>query len=174
MGRLLRHKGIYEYVEAARLLKQHYPHVSFKIAGGFHPNPSAVSKSTLENWIQEGVVEYLGEQQEMLPIFQEASVCVLPSYREGCPRSLLEALSVGRPVITTDAPGCRDTVIDNDNGYLVPVKSVTELVNAMEKFIKNPSSVKDMGIKSRRLAEEKYNVHKVNKQILEDMELSCN
>lgn len=171
VGRLLTHKGIHEYVEAARILKKKYPNISFKVAGGFHSNPSAISESELEKWIQEGVIEYLGEVQEMLPVFQDSSVCVLPSYREGCPRSLLEAMAVGRAIITTDAPGCRDTVVEGHNGYLVPIKNVMKLSEAMEKVIENPSFVKEMGRKSRRLAEEKYDVHKVNKVILGSMGL---
>ncbi len=171
VGRLLRHKGIYEYVEASRILKKKYPEVSFKVAGGFHSNPSSVSLKELESWIEEKTIDYLGEVQEILPAFQETSVCVLPSYREGCPRSLLEAMSVGRAIITTDVPGCRDTVIENDNGYLIPAKNVIQLAEAMEKFIANPSKIKNMGRQSRHLAEQKYNVHKVNIKILENMGL---
>lgn len=171
VGRLLKHKGIYEYLEAARTLKKKYPSLSFKVAGGFHSNPSAISKNELEKWIEEGIIEYLGDVRGMLPVFQEASVCVLPSYREGCPRSLLEAMSVGRAIITTDAPGCRDTVIENENGYLVPVKNIPYLLEMMEKFIEQPSLAKEMGYKSRLFAEEKYSVHKVNKIILESMGL---
>lgn len=171
VGRLLVHKGIYEYIEAARILKKKFPHLSFKVAGGFHANPSSISGSELKKWIQEGIIEYLGEVKEMLPVFQEASVCVLPSYREGCPRALLEAMAVGRAIITTDTPGCRDTVVDNHNGYLIPIKNSTRLAEAMEKFIEMPALVKEMGLKSRHLAEEKYDVHKVNKKILEGMGL---
>lgn len=171
VGRLLRHKGIYEYIEATRILKKKYPTISFKIAGGFYLNPSAISLTELESWIQEGIIEYLGDVQEMLPVFQNTSVCVLPSYREGCPRSVLEAMSVGRAIITTDAPGCRDTVIEGENGYLVPPGNSLKLAEAMEKLITNTSLVKEMGQKSRLLAEEKFNVHKVNQRILEGMEL---
>lgn len=170
-GRLLVHKGIYEYVEAARILKKKYPHLSFKVAGGFHSNPSSISESDLKSWIQEGIIDYLGEVHEMLPVFQNSSVCILPSYREGCPRSLLEAMAVGRAIITTDAPGCRETVAENENGYLIPVKNIYQLSEAMEKFIRTPSLAKEMGLQSRRLAEEKFNVHKVNKVILEGMGL---
>lgn len=172
VGRLLAHKGIYEYIEAAKILKKKYPDLSLKVAGGMHSNPSSISRSMLEKWTQEGIIEYLGDVHEMLPIFQEGSVCVLPSYREGCPRSLLEAMAVGRAIITTDAPGCRDTVVDNHNGYLIPVKNSIQLSEAMEKFIKNPGLAKEMGLNSRRLAEEKYDVRKVNKKILEGMGLS--
>lgn len=171
VGRLLVHKGIYEYVGAARILKKKYPHVSFKIAGGFHSNPTAISEGDLKNWIQEGIIDYLGDVHDMLPIFQASSVCVLPSYREGCPRSLLEAMAVGRAIITTDTPGCRETVIENENGYLVPIKNIKKLSEAMEKCIHSPSLMKEMGLKSRHLAEEKFNVHKVNKVILEGMGL---
>jgi len=172
VGRLLAHKGIYEYIEAARILKKKYPDLSFKVAGGIHSNPSSISRSKLDKLIQEGTIEYLGDVHEMLPVFQDSSVCVLPSYREGCPRSLLEAMAVGRAIITTDAPGCRDTVVENHNGYLVPIKNSTQLSEAMEKFIETPTLVKEMGLKSRHLAEEKYDVHKVNKKILEGMGLS--
>jgi glycosyltransferase involved in cell wall biosynthesis len=171
VGRLLAHKGIYEYIEAVRLLKKKYPTISFKVAGGFSSNPSAVTQVELESWIHEEIIEYLGEVQEMLPVFQKASVCVLPSYREGCPRSLLEAMSVGRAIITTDAPGCRDTVIEGNNGYLVPVKNSLKLAEAMEQLIASPSLIKKMGQKSRLLAEEKFNVHKVNERILKGMGL---
>lgn len=171
VGRLLRHKGIYEYIDAVRILKRKYPYVSFKVAGGFHSNPSSVSLSDLEDWIQEGIIDYLGEVKDMLPVFQGSSVCVLPSYREGCPRSLLEAMSVGRAVITTDAPGCRDTVDKDENGVLVPVKNVSRLVEAMEGIIKDPSLLKEMGLKSRLLAESKFDVHTINEKILANMKL---
>lgn len=171
VGRLLVHKGIEEYVTAARFLKPIYPHVSFKVAGGFHPNPAAISEETWAQWLEEGNIEYLGDVKRILPVLQASSVCVLPSYREGCPRSVLEALAVGRAVITTDAPGCRDTVIDQDNGYLVPVKNSQKLAEAMEKLIQTPSLIPVMGLKSRRLAQEKFDVHKVNNTILKGMGL---
>lgn len=171
VGRLLLHKGIHEYVAAAKILKKKYPNVIFKVAGGIHSNPSAISETQLRQWVEEGTIDYLGDVPDILPVLQNSSVCVLPSYREGCPRSLLEAMAVGRAIVTTDAPGCRDTVIEGENGYLVPVKNSAQLAQAMEKLIQNPLLVNEMGQKSRSLAEEKYDVHKVNQVILEGMGL---
>ena len=122
-------------------------------------------------WVEEGVVEYLGETDDVRPYLADAGVYVLPSYREGTPRSVLEAMSMGRPVITTDAPGCRETVEDGVNGFLVPVRDAEALAGAMEKFIQNPELIGQMGAQSRKIAEEKYDVHKVNKVILSAMGL---
>lgn len=105
----------------------------------------------------------------MRPAIEKATVYVLPSYREGTPRTVLEAMAMGRPIITTDAPGCRETVIDGDNGFLVPVKSVEALAAAMIRFIETPELIAKMGIRSRQIAEEKYDVHKVNAVMLKAM-----
>lgn len=171
-GRLLTHKGIEEYVKAARILKTKYPHVSFKIAGGFHSNPAVISKKDLDRWIEEGTIDYLGDVADILPVLQESSVCVLPSYREGCPRVISEAMAVGRAVVTTDAPGCRDTVVMGQNGYLVPIQDTDKLKEAMENLIRNPSRVKDMGKASRNLAEERFDVRKINQILLQEMGLT--
>jgi glycosyltransferase involved in cell wall biosynthesis len=106
---------------------------------------------------------------DVRPAISDCTVYVLPSYREGTPRTVLEALSMGRAVITTDAPGCRETVVHGDNGILVPVKSVDALVQAMLSFIKDPQMAKRMGCASRLLAEKKYDVHKVNAEMLREM-----
>ena len=97
---------------------------------------------------------------------------VLPSYREGTPRTVLEAMAMGRPIITTDAPGCRETVVDGENGFLVPVKAVDELVSAMEKFVLFPGLVEKMGRRSREIAEAKYDVNAVNAVMLREMGIS--
>ncbi|MOA07937.1 N,N'-diacetylbacillosaminyl-diphospho-undecaprenol alpha-1,3-N-acetylgalactosaminyltransferase [compost metagenome] len=107
----------------------------------------------------------------MRPAIADCSVYVLPSYREGTPRTVLEAMAMGRAVITTDAPGCRETVSDGDNGFLVPVKAVSELVEAMLRLIKEPGLAARMGQRSRQIAEEKYDVHRVNAVMLEEMGL---
>lgn len=172
MARLIWDKGIGEYVEAARFLKERYPHVSFKLLGPLDSNPAAIKKSEVEKWVAEGVIEYLGETDDVRPFIAECSVYVLPSfYREGTPRSILEAMSMGRPVITADAPGCRGTVKPGVNGFLVPVKDSASLAEAMEKFILSPEIVFTMGEESRKMAEEKFDVRKVNKVILQAMEL---
>ena len=116
------------------------------------------------------IIEYLGETKDVRPYIAEASVFVyLPI--EGTPRSVLEALSMGRPVITTDAPGCRETVQEGVNGYLVPIKDHTALFKAMERFVLQPELIPEFGLASRKIAEQKYDVRKVNSTILEEMEL---
>lgn len=166
IARLLKDKGICEYVEAARLIKQKYPEVSFKLVGWLDSNPASISQDDLDEWREEGIVEYLGKLDDVRAAIKDCSVYVLPSYREGTPRTVLEAISMGRAVITTDVPGCRETVNDEVNGYLVPVKDSTRLADAMEKFIEGPTLIEQMGKKSRSIAVEKYDVHKVNKVIL--------
>ena len=171
IARLIWDKGIREYVEAARLLKKRYPQVRFRILGPLDKNPHAITSDTVRRWEADGIVEYLGRTDDVRPYLKESSVYVLPSYREGTPRSVLEALSIGRPVVTTDAPGCRETVIDGLNGYLVPVKDAERLAVAMEKLITDPGLILNMGKESRRIAVEKYDVRKVSHSILQAMEL---
>ena len=171
-ARLLKDKGICEYAQAASIIKTKYPEVEFDLVGWLDENPACISESQLNDWISSGTVNYLGKLDDVRPAIADASVFVLPTfYREGTPRTILEAMAMGRPIITTDAPGCRETVTDGENGFLVPVKSVDELVAAMEKFILNPELIVSMGKRSREMAEDKYDVHKVNQVILETMEL---
>jgi glycosyltransferase involved in cell wall biosynthesis len=172
IARLLKNKGIDEYAEAARILKTRYPTAEFRILGPFDSNPAAVEKRRISEWQKAGIIKYLGETSDVRPFIAEASVYVLPSYREGTPRSVLEAMAMGRPVVTTTAPGCRETVIDGENGFLVPVKDKHALARAMEKFIVNPDLVATMGRRSREIAEDKYDVHKVNSVIMEAMGLT--
>lgn len=162
IARLLGDKGIREYVAAAKQLKQKYPEVKFLLAGPFDNNPAAIVKQELDDWIAEGVIDYLGALDDVRSAITEASVYVLPSYREGTPRTVLEAMAMGRAIITTDAPGCRETVIEGKGGFLVPIKSVDKLVKAMERFIVEPDLAQIMGKQSRKMAERKYDVDKVN------------
>jgi glycosyltransferase involved in cell wall biosynthesis len=171
LARLLKDKGILEYVEAARRLKERYPQLRFRVAGRFAANPMAIRAAMLEAWSREGVIEYLGHLADVRPAVAACSVYVLPSYREGTPRSVLEAMAMGRPIVTTDAPGCRETTVAGRNGFLVPVKDAGALAAAMERFIAEPGLIPRMGAESRRIAEEKYDVHKVNRVILEAMAL---
>jgi len=171
MSRLIADKGIREYREAARRVRAKYPQARFLLAGGFDENPAAISKEEIRVWQEEGDIEYLGWLEDVRPAIGQSRVYVLPSYREGTPRTVLEAMSAGRPVITTDAPGCRDTVVDGVNGFIVPVKDAGALAEAIKKFIKQPGLAESMGEESRRIAEEKFDVHKVNKMILDTMGL---
>lgn len=164
-ARLLREKGILEYVQAARQVKARYPQVRFVLLGGLDPNPGGLSRLEVQAWVAEGLLEWPGHV-EVKPWLAQASVFVLPSYREGVPRSTQEAMAMSRPVITTDAPGCRETVVEGENGFLVPVRDVDALVRCMLRFIEQPSLIDSMGKKSRQLAEERFDVHNVNVRIL--------
>jgi glycosyltransferase involved in cell wall biosynthesis len=166
IARLLFDKGIREYVDAARSLKAKYPETRFRLLGPFDPNPAGVPRCVLEEWEREGAIEYLPETRDVRPYLAETSIYVLPSYHEGMPRTVLEAMAMGRPIITSDAPGCRETVIEGRNGFTVPIKDSNSLSRAMEQFIKNPSLIPEMGRHSRLLAEERFDVRKVNSEIM--------
>ena len=170
--RLLRDKGVVEYAEAAREVKSSHPHAVFRLLGPLDSNPSAISRSEVGAWQQEGMIDYLGTADDVRPFLRNASVYVLPSYREGTPRSVLEAMAMGRPIVTTDAPGCRETVVDGENGFLVPVKDAKALAAAMERFITDPQLIDRMGKRSREIAEEKYDVENVNAVIMKAMGLA--
>lgn len=172
MARLIADKGIREYREAARRIRIEYPNARFLLAGAIDENPTSIHRDELAQWEAEGDIEYLGGLADVRPALREALVYVLPSYyREGTPRSVLEAMSMGRPIITTDSPGCRETVEDGVTGYLVPVKDPVALIAVMRAFVENPELAVRMGRESRRLAEEKYDVHRVNGMILDAMAL---
>ncbi len=169
IARLLGDKGVREYAEAACRIKRANPDVRFQLVGWIDSNPDAIAQSELDAWVADGALEFLGKLDDVRPAIAASTVYVLPSYREGTPRTVLEAMAMGRPIITTDAPGCRETVIDGDNGFLVPVQSVDALVEAMLKFIEDPALAQRMGRRSRRIAEDKYDVHKVNAVMLREM-----
>ncbi|NMG46036.1 glycosyltransferase [Aromatoleum toluvorans] len=170
-ARLLREKGIVEYVEAAARVKRKHPEVRFVLLGGLDPNPSGLSRADVEAWVQAGLIEWPGHV-EVQAWLAQASVFVLPSYyREGVPRSTQEAMAMARPVITTDAPGCRDTVVDGDNGFLVPVRDVDALVDRMLTFIGEPELIESMGRRSRALAEERFDVRRINIKLMQIMEV---
>lgn len=155
VARLLREKGIIEYAEAATKIKEKYPLVQFFLLGAIDSNPGGLKQIDVESWVNKGVLTWLGHVS-VKPWLSRSSVFVLPSYREGVPRSTQEAMAMGKAIITTDVPGCRDTVIHLKNGILIPPRDVNSLVDAMEKFIKQPDLILRMGIESRALAEERF------------------
>ena len=163
-ARLLREKGVLEYVEAAKQVLAVHPDVRFLLLGGLDSNPGALSQSDVQAWVNEGVLELPGHV-DIKPWMTQASVFVLPSWREGVPRSTQEAMAMGRPIITTHAPGCRETVIEGVNGYRVPVRDIQALKHAMLLFIENPGMIEPMGEASRRLAEERFDVNMVNARL---------
>lgn len=171
IGRLLGSKGVREYVAAAKQVRASYPYTTFSLVGWIDENPDAIHENELQEWINSGIISFLGHMSDVRPAIKSCSVYVLPSYREGTPRTVLEAMAMGRPIITTDAPGCRETVQSGVNGILVPVKSVSGLVNAMQLLIESPDLIASMGDNSRKLAENKYDIHKVNALMLAEMEI---
>jgi glycosyltransferase involved in cell wall biosynthesis len=173
IARLLKDKGIYEYVEAARIVKDKISNldINFILLGSYDLNPSSIQPSQIEYWASKGYISYHGEVEDVRPFLKQCSIFVLPSYREGLPRSTLEAMATGRAIITTDAPGCRDTVIENENGLLVPKKSAQKLSLAILSLINNSYKINQMGLKSREIAEEKFDVVKVNNSILKEMSI---
>lgn len=173
IARLLAEKGIFEYIEAAKLVKQRYPNIRFKIIGGLDTeNPYGLTQQELDDVISSAVVEYSGFVTDVAKRIQDTAVFVLPSYyREGVPRSTQEAMAIGRPVITTDVPGCRETVVDGVNGFLVPKWNAKALAEKMCYFIENPEQVNKMGLKSYEIAQEKFDAEKVNSKLIEIMGL---
>ncbi|MGA9582252.1 MAG: glycosyltransferase family 4 protein [Allosphingosinicella sp.] len=166
IARYLRDKGIREYGAAAARLKAEFPEVRVRLAGWLDEAPDAIGQAELDS-IVAGGVEDLGMLADVRPAIAEASVYVLPSYREGTPRTVLEAMALGRAAITTDAPGCRNTVVDGENGFLVPVGDSEALYRAMRRFVEEPALAVRMGGKSLRIVQEKFDVNKVNAAILE-------
>ena len=171
VGALLRLKGIIDYMEAARLVKKQYPDAKFVVVGGIDIRLSAITESELQQYIDDGTILYAGYQNNVIPFYEQCSVFVLPSYSEGIPTSVIEAMSVGRPIITTNATGCWETVDDGVNGYKVPVGDIEALASKMIWFIENCEDAISMGKKSRDMAEHKFNVVKVNKVMMETMNL---
>jgi len=170
---MLKEKGVHEFIKAARSLKDRHPESRFIMIGGIDVNPGSIQEHHLHSWVKEGLVEWPGQVNDVRPWIAQSSVFVLPSYREGKPRSTQEAMAMGRPVITTDAPGCRDTVHDGVNGFLIPVRDANALARSMERFIEQPDLIVTMGIESRRLAETHYDVHKINRQLMSIMGISA-
>ncbi|MFW6081890.1 MAG: glycosyltransferase family 4 protein [Desulfosalsimonas sp.] len=174
IARLLIQKGIFEFCEAARQIKDKYPEARFVAVGPHDPGlPQSCSTRDLERWKSEGAVEFIGGVKDVRPWIKQCSVFVLPSYyREGTPRSVLEAMSMGRPIITCDSPGCRETVVEGENGFLVPPRRVEPLAAAMARFLEAPDLVPEMAEASWVITKRYYDVHKVNQVILEAMELT--
>jgi glycosyltransferase involved in cell wall biosynthesis len=163
IARLLRDKGVVEFVDAARQVKAQFPTARFQLLGAIGAeNRAAIDRDTVEAWVKEGVVEYLGTQPDVRPAISAAACVVLPSYREGAPRTLIEAAAMGRPVITTDVPGCRSVVDKDLSGFLCEVRSADSLARAMERFLTLPIGVRaKMGAAGRVKMEREFDQSKV-------------
>lgn len=171
IARLIAEKGIFEYIEAARIVKRKYPEVVFKIIGGLDPeNPTGLKQAELDQLIQTGIIEYNGFVTDVDQRLRNSAVFVLPSYyREGVPRSTQEAMAVGRPVITTDVPGCNETVVDGLTGFLIPKWDVAALVEKMTYFIEHPEQINKMGYQGFLYARKNFNADHINHRLLQMM-----
>ena len=165
--RLLKEKGINEFIAAAKIVKSSYPDVVFTVLGGLDEgNLGALQASDVDALVNSGVIDYPGQVSDVAARIAQASVFVLPSYREGVPRSTQEAMAIGRPVITTDVPGCRETVVDGVNGFLIQPWNPQALAEKMIYFIEHPEHIEVRGLESYRMAQEKFDAHKVNQRLI--------
>lgn len=171
IARLLGEKGLREYAEAAQLVKRQYPKAIFRLVGPSDSSPDAIPLTEVQRWHDRGWVEYLGATRDVRPFIHHCHVFVLASYHEGMPRAVLEAMAMGRPILTTDVPGCRETVVPGENGYLVPKANALVLAALMVSLIENRHEWARMGQASRRMAEQRFDVHKINNELMHIMEL---
>jgi glycosyltransferase involved in cell wall biosynthesis len=166
VARLLWSKGIREFLEAVRIVKLQHPELKVLLVGGLDDNDEALSQAELQSFIKEFDIEYCGYAEDVRPYLRRCSIFVLPSYHEGLPRSVLEAMAVGRPIISTDVPGCRETVIEGENGFLVPAKDAAALAEKMLLLVENPELRQKMAESSFQICLERFEVGKVNQSML--------
>lgn len=168
-ARMLKDKGVGEFVEAAQIIESKYPNIAeFFLVGGIDPNnPAGYTKEELEGLIRNTSVFYKGFSNDVKSVLVNSTVVVLPSYREGLPKSLIEACAVGRPIITTDAVGCRESVDNGFNGYLVPIGDAASLAKAMQDLISDSSKRKEFGLNSREKAEKEFSIDSVVEKTFE-------
>lgn len=172
IGRFIETKGVNEFLKAAEIAKGKNLDISFSIAGWNDSGVGSIDQNYIELMHKKNIIYNFGFLEDVRPAIEKSSVFVLPSYREGVPRSTLEAMSMGRPVITTDVPGCKETVIDGYNGFLIKKGSVNELLEKINIFINNPDLIPKMGEQSHNLVKEKYDVKIINKEMLGMMNIS--
>lgn len=166
LSRLLKSKGVMQYLKACEKIKKKYPNVRCILLGKIEDMPDAIPEEEIMSYVNSNIVELFGETDNVLEYYKQCSVYVLTSYREGIPRTVLEAMACARPIIVTDVPGCRETVIENYNGFLVKLNDVDELVEKMEWFIIN-NNIENFGRNSYNLCKEKFDVKKVNEKLIE-------
>jgi glycosyltransferase involved in cell wall biosynthesis len=168
VARLIKEKGIALYMEAAEILKAKYPKAEFHLIGSTETSPSAISEDDINRLHKDGVIVFHGKQSNIEEHLHKKDIFVLPSYyREGLPRTTLEANACGNPIITTDSVGCREAVKEGVNGFLIEPQNLDALVKPMEYFITNPDKIKEMGINSRKYAEERFDVEIINQDLID-------
>lgn len=174
ISRLLVSKGVRDLVAAARIVRARYPQARFRLVGQLEADghPDGVRRAEIDAWVAEGLIEYAGFSDDIAGVLAATTVFVLPSYyREGVPRTNLEALAVGRPIVTTDWVGCRETVEDGGNGFLIPPRDPVALADRLERYLRDPALVERHGAASRALAERRFDVREVNAQMLQALRL---
>lgn len=169
IGRLLGEKGFREFAEAARRVKAVHPDAVFRLVGQQDPSPDGIPQAEIRRWEEAGWIERVEGTSDVRPFLSQCHVYVLASYHEGMPRTVLEAMATGRPILTTDVPGCRETVIAGENGCLVPMRDAAALADRIIWFIEHRDEWQRMGARSRALAEERFDVHKVNGELMRIM-----
>jgi glycosyltransferase involved in cell wall biosynthesis len=160
---MIKEKGVFELIEAANILKERYINlIEFVLCGGLDDNPSAISKKTLESLCDGDYIQWLGYRTDVKELLEQSHIVAFPSYyKEGLPKSLIEACAIGRPIITTDSIGCRDTVIDSYNGFLIPIKNSEALAEKLKILIEDKDLRIKMGKNSRKLAERDFSIENV-------------
>ena len=167
IGRLLKEKGIHDFLNAAKIVKEKYPETQFTVLGAIDPhNLGALTQSELDELISSNIIHYPGHVNNVKDWIANSHVFVLPSYREGVPRSTQEAMAIGRAIITTDVPGCRETVMNGVNGFLVPKWNPEALAEKMIYFIEHPEQICIMGNESHKIAINKFDAEKVNQRLM--------
>lgn len=165
IARMLRTKGLFEYCEAARLVRKKYPDAVFNYLGA----EADVKVADIQEYIDDGSIRYLGTTKDVRPYLEDCVLLLLSSYREGLPMSIMEAEATGRAIITSNGVGCRDTVEDGYNGFLVPQKDVGAMAEKIIWFIENPEKIEEMGLNARKFAEERFDSRKINEKIISIM-----
>lgn len=170
-ARLVWSKGVREYIEAAEIVKKKYPNAVFYLVGGLDTNDESLKKEELDELVQRGIIKYCGFQKDVRPYLERCSIFVLPSYHEGKGKSIQEAMAVGRPVITTTAPGCSETVIDGYNGYKVPVKDGKAIAEKIIYLHEHPELEKEMADHAYEFCKKTFDINIINQAILKRMKL---
>lgn len=170
ISRILKQKGVMEYFEAAKIIKEKYKNVKFTYIGAIDKTSNSINMNVLKPYIDSEIVEYIPETNEVEKYIAKSSVFVLPSYyREGIPRTLIEATAMARPIITTRTPGCKETITNGKNGYFVETRDVKDLVNKMELMIEKQDKLQEMGEESYKLCLEKFTIDIINKRMMDIM-----
>ena len=167
ISRLLIDKGVLEYLDAAKYFMYSHPYITFKLLGWTEKSTNSISNKAFNEIKKQNNLELIEKVDDVRPIIRSSHVLVHPSYHEGMPRSVLESMSIGRPIITTDAPGCRDSIIDGYNGFIVKARDASALIEAISKIIHTPNLLKKMSLNSRQLAEKQFDVRLVNKLMID-------